>query len=262
VVYTPKYTREPSDDCWINKDNFSYKSKFKQRFCSLSYRDKIYPWLKNEILHTIDKKDVFLQSAIEQYVDYLEGMFSLRTINEEMNMKLQDFIKNELGLVDDKPLEAVKALTEKETELNNAITQIQQLKSTYHKQIVLSYFKNWEKSLQTDFPSFKIVGDKFELDKNIINVGIEFCMNNEIFVAIIECNDCNNPNIYYGIGRHFVSASKYETSGVLKEILDNNKLIDPEDFWYGWRWSILGDVYMNLKRLIEEIEDKIVRPNL
>ena len=118
VVYTPKYTREPSDECWINKDDFSYKSDFKQRFCSLSYRDKIYPWLKTEISRTIDEKDVFLRSAIEQYVDYLEGMFSLRTINEEMNMKLQDFIKKELGLEDNKPLEAIEALSEKEEELN------------------------------------------------------------------------------------------------------------------------------------------------
>lgn len=262
VVYTPKYSREPSDDCWINKDNVSYKSDFSQRFCSLSYRDRIYPWLKNDILPFIDEKDVYLRSAFEQYFDYLEGIFSLRTINEEMNMKLQEFIKNELGLEDDKPEEAVESLSEKESELNNAITQIQQLKSKYQKQIVLSHFKKWEKSLQTDFPSFKIVGDKFELDKNCINVGVEFCINNQSFVAIIECNDCNNPNIYYGIGRHFVSAYKYETPEILQNILGDNKLLGSEDFWYGWRWSTLGDVYMSLKRLIEEIENKIERPNL
>jgi len=261
VVYTPKYSREPSDDCWINKENVSYKNDFSQRFCSLSYRDIIYPWLKNDILPFIDEKNVYLRSAFEQYVDYLEGMFSLRTIDEEMNMKLQEFIKNELGLEDDKPEDAVESLSEKETELNNAITQVQQLKSKYQKQIVLRYFKKWEEFLKTDFPSFKIVGDKFELDKNCINVGVEFCLNNENYVAIIECNDCNNPNIYYGIGRHFVSPSKYETPGILQEILDENKLIDPEDFWYGWKWSTLGDVYMNLKRLIEEIENKIASPN-
>jgi len=46
VVYTPKYTREPIDECWKSKDNSTYKNEFKDRFRSLSYRDNIYPWFK------------------------------------------------------------------------------------------------------------------------------------------------------------------------------------------------------------------------
>jgi len=66
VIYTPKNKREPSDDCWKNKDDFSYKEGFKCRFRSLSYKDCIYPWLKNKIQPTIvDSKDKYLSSAIE-----------------------------------------------------------------------------------------------------------------------------------------------------------------------------------------------------
>ena len=261
VVYTPKYTIDPSDDCWINKDNFSYKSDFKQRFCSLSYRDKIYPWLKNEILQNIDEKDVLLRSAIVQYVDYLEGIFSLRTINKEMNMKLQDFIKNELDLKNYKPEKAVEALSEKEEELNNAITQIKQIKDEYNKKFFLEYFEKWEKSLKTDFPSFKTVGDKFKIDKNIINVGVEFCLNHKCFVALIECGNLEEGYIYFGIGRHSVSNEKYEIPEVLQEILDENELKEPEPKWYGWKNSELEYVYSDLKNLIEEIDTKIKSPN-
>ncbi len=259
VIYTPKYTREPSDACWINKDDSSYKSDFKQRFCSLSYRDKIYPWLKNKILNTIHEKDIFLRSAIEQYVDYLEGIFSLRTINKRMNMKLQDFIKKELNLEDDKPVEAVKALSEKEEELQNAITQIQQMKNKYNKQIILENFDEWENLLQVDFPSFKIVGDKFKLDEKTINVGVEFTLNNECFVAIIECNNWNNKNIYLGISRHYVSTEKYKVPDILQEILDKNELVEQANdyWWYGWKYSALEDAYSNLKNLIEKIDAKI-----
>lgn len=260
VIYTPKYTREPSDDCWKNKDDFSYKDEFKFRFRSLSYRDCIYLWFKQEILPAIDAKDMYLRSAAEQYIDHLEGIFSLRTINKKMNMKLQEFIKNELSLQDDKPEEAIEILTEKESELNSAISQILQLKSKYQRKIVLNHFEKWEKLLEIDFPAFEIVGDKFKIDKNCINLGVKFSIENQDFVAIIECNDCNKPNIYFGIGRHFVGKTKHETSKLLQKILINSelKLANPksEKYWYGWKYTSLENAYMRLTDLIKDIENK------
>ena len=266
VVYTPKYSREPPEECWKNKDDKSYKVDFETRFRSLSYRDSIYPWFKKEILRTIDKeKDIYLYSAVQQYIDHLEGMFWLRKIDKTMNMKLQEFIKKELGLKDDNPLEATEILSEKETELNNAISQIQQLKSKYQKQIVENHFEEWEKSLQADFLNHKIVGDKFKLDKNCINIGVEFSFDNQNFVAVIECNDCNKPNIYFGIGRHFASKSKHKTPEVLRKILNDSELVKTDNFWYGWKYTSLENAYMRLKTLIEEImyqtKTKIENPN-
>lgn len=257
VIYTPKYTREPSDDCWINKDNFSHKNDFKIRFRSLSYRDVIYPWFKNDILPIINKKDIYLSSAVVQYIDHLEEIFRLRKIDKKMNMKLQEFIKQELGLQDDKPEEATEILSEKEIELNNAISQIQQLKSKYQKRVVVNHFEKWEQLLQTDFPTFEIVGDKFRLDKNCINVGVQFPIENQNFVAIIECNEYNKPNIYVGIGRHFVSKKKSETPEVLQKILIDEELLKIDGFWYGWKYTSLENAYMRLKNLIYAIEEEI-----
>lgn len=254
VVYTPKYTRNPSDDCWKNKNNFSYKDDFKFRFCSLSYRDDIYPWFKNEILPNIDIENAYLQSAVEQYIDHLEGLFSLRSINKRMNMRLQEFIKNELGLQDNNPEEATEILSEKEIELNNALNQIQQLKSKYQKQIVARHFEKWEEQLRLDYPNFEVVGDKFKLDENCINIGVKFSIENQNFVALIECNDCSKPNIYVGIGRHYVSKQKHEMSDLLQEILNNNKLEKPTDYWYGWKYTSFERGYnIRLKTLIDEI---------
>lgn len=253
VVYTPKYTREPPEECWRNKDDISYKDDFKNRFRSLSYRDSIYPWFKYEILPIIDNKDIYLRSAVEQYIDHLEGMFCLRTINKKMNMKLQEFIKNELGLQDNNPEEAVEILSEKETELNNAISQIQQLKSKYQKQIVENHFEEWKKSLQTKFPNLKIVGDNFKINKMIINIGVEFFIENQNFVGLIECNDCIKPNIFFGVGRHYVSKTKHKTPEILQKILNERELVEPDDFWYGWKYTSLENAYMRLTTLVEDI---------
>jgi len=257
VIYTPKYTREPSDDCWKNKDNFSYKEGFNFRFHSLSYRDCIYPWFKNKILPNIGSKDIYLRSAVEQYIDHLEGIFSIRTIDKKMNMKLQEFVKKELKLQDDRPEEAAEILSEKEMELNSAISQIQQLKSKYQKQIISNNFEKCEKLLVIDFPTFKIVGDKFKLDKNCINVGVKFSIENQDFAAVIECNDFNKRNIYFGIGRHFVGKAKHEVSGSMRKILNDSELVKPEDYWYGWKYTSFENAYMRLKNLIGKIETQM-----
>ena len=256
VIYTPKYTREPSDESWINKDKISYKDDFKSRFRSLSYRYEIYPFIKNKLLPNVDKTNIYLYSAIAQYIDYLEGMFSLRTIDKPMNMKLQEFLQNELGIQEDNPEDATIILSEKEEELNNAISQIQLLKSKFQKQIVENHFVKWEKLLKEEFSDLIIVGDKFNLDKNIINLGIKFSLENRDYVAIIECNDSDTSNFYLGIGRPIASNKKFETSETLQKILNDNELSMPEDLWYGWKYTSLENAYSDLKILINQIKSK------
>ena len=255
VVYTPKYSREPSYDCWIKKDKTSYESEFKERFKSLSYRDNIYPWLKNEILPSIHITDKFLSSAVEQYIDHLEGIFNLRNIDKHKNMKIQEFIIEELKLPNNNPEEAIKILSDKSEELNNALTQIELLKSRYYKQTMITLFEHWRKLLIADFPNNKIVGDAFKNDKRFINIGIEFSIDNKKFVAIIEWANYAQPTIYFGIGKHFVSDIKHDTPKLLQEILDNNELIKPELFWYGWKHTSLEFAFEKLKDLMEQINE-------
>lgn len=253
VVYTPKYTREPSEESWINQDHYSYKEEFKPRFRSLSYRDNIYPWLRDEILPNIKAEDTYLKSAIQQYIDHLEGIFSLRTRDKVINMKLQDFVKQQLGLQDELPEKAIDILSEKEVELSKAINQIQLLKEEYKKQIVTINFTDWRERLKTDFPDLEIVGDNFKIDKNYINIGIKFSVSNQQYVAIIEWK-CNTDKIYYGIGRHFVSDKIYDNiPKILQELLDKYNLKKPDDYWYGWEYTTHYDSYIKLKNLINYI---------
>ena len=253
VVYTPKYTREPVDECWINNKDYSYQEEFTSRYCSISYRDLIYPWLKDTILPFISENDIYLRSAITQYIDYLEGTFKLRTIDKHMNMKLQKFIKNELKLNDAQPEEAIKILSNKKKELDEAITQVEILRNEYGKQILIEQFGQWEAMLKKDFPSMEIVNDSFKIDKNCINVGIKFSIDNEEFVAMIEVNEVNKPNIYVGIGRHFVSNAKHQVSSKLDEIINKQNLTKPDNWWYGWKYTSIPNAYMRLKNLINEI---------
>lgn len=253
MVYTPKFTREPSEESWIGSNGFSYRKSFSDRFVSLSYRDIIYPWLKNDLMPVLAPEDKYLQSAVEQYIDHLEGMFNLRAISHPMNMKLQEFIKQELEIQENNLEQAVEILSEKEEEINNALAQIQLLKSSYKRKIIENQFAQWRKMLKESFPSYEIVGDNFVLDTNMINIGIKFTQADKSYAAVLECNNIENSNLYFGIGRHYSSMEKFETSEKLKIILNRKQLSDPENFWYGWKYTSMGRAYIELKDLMEEI---------
>jgi hypothetical protein len=254
VIYTPKYTREPSDACWNNKDGFSYKDGFKFRFRSLSYRDCIYPWFKYKIRDTVNTKDIYLSSAIEQYIDHLEGIFSLRTIDKKMNMKLQEFIKTELKLQDDNLKVSIDILTEKEEELNNAISQIQLLKNNYTKQYVLCQFEKWGEELRKEFPN-RVIGDKFIEKPDIVNIGVKLTIEDKSFAVMIECNNVNQPNIYIGIGTHFVSDIKFDMPEFFNKIFqDAGFNVTTDEFFYGWKYSTVENSYDMLINLIRKIE--------
>lgn len=253
VVYTPKFTRQPSDDSWKNNQNYSYKNDFVNRFCSVSYFEGIYPWIKYWVLPSLDKKHNFLYSAIEQYIDYLEGIFSLRLINKPMNMKIHEFLKTELGIQDENFERAIEILNEKQGDLNNLLSQIQQLKSIYEKKFIENNFLNFKKLLELDFLNMEIVGDSFKLNKRIINLGIKFVIDNKPFVAMLECEYSERPNFYFGVGRHFVTNERIEMPESLQKILQGNNFSKPENFWYGWKSTTIENAYLDLKNLITQI---------
>ena len=144
VVYLPPDGHEPADQSWGKK-----KEEFQDRYINLSFRNDILTWLKNEVLPNIRLKDVYLKSAVSQYIDYLEGYFLLRTINNKMNMKLDEIITKHFGL--DKfnsPQECYRALKEKTEEMQEVVNSMQ----SYKDRLRLQIFKDWKERTTQKFP--------------------------------------------------------------------------------------------------------------
>lgn len=73
VIYMPSVIRDASAQTWGE-----YKESFIRRFAVVSFCDDIVTWLNKYILPNLTLKEVYLKSAIEQYIDYLEryaGLF-------------------------------------------------------------------------------------------------------------------------------------------------------------------------------------------
>ena len=70
VVYLSSWGQEPEEQSWDK-----YKDVFASRYVNLSFRDDIVNWLKKQVILNIRDKDFYLNSAVLQYIDYLEGIY-------------------------------------------------------------------------------------------------------------------------------------------------------------------------------------------
>jgi hypothetical protein len=172
-------------------------------------------------------------------------------------MKLQEFIKKELQLENDRPEAAIISLSKKETELNNLVDQLQQLKTQYEKQIELNYFDKWEKSLKTDFPSFEYLSDRFIINSDYINTGIKFYIDNQAYTALIEWSKVDDPNLYFGIRKQYGEELKHEQSKKLDSILKANSLNEPNEHWYGSKSASIESIYEDFKKLVNSINSTL-----
>ena len=81
IIYMPSTGEcEASEQTWIDLSNPqkpNLKKKFQERYAKLSFREDILKWLKDGVIPNIRYKEKYLHSAINQYVDYLEGLFDL-----------------------------------------------------------------------------------------------------------------------------------------------------------------------------------------
>ena len=170
VIYLPSDRHEPADQSWGK-----YKEEFRERYINLSFRNDILTWLKVEIFPNIRFKDVYLNSAVSQYIDYLEGYFLLRTINNKMNMKLDELISNHFELEKfNNPQECIKAIQDKIDDIQKLINSMYSYKDRLRQQI----FDNWQKEVKDKFPDLEcgMRGDyadvRFHLDGKNFYVNI------------------------------------------------------------------------------------------
>ena len=164
VVYLSQSGQNPSDSSWGN-----YKDTFQKRYINLSFQNDILFWLKEYILPNIRQKDYFTQCAIVQYIDYLNGLFNLRTINIKMNMNLNKMISDHFELEKCKnDQERFNSISDIINDKNNLIKQMELMKNSYRKNI----YEFWRQDIKNRYPNLKPYTDS-------IIVGISFIIENK-----------------------------------------------------------------------------------
>ena len=242
VVYlTRDENRMPEDQSWRIENGNDYKDIFSERFFALSFKEDILPWLKDYVLPNCRVKDLYLKSTVEQYIDYLEGMFNLRKIDIKMNKELGDHIIKVLELTST-PEKNYLSINKKIEELNKVKDQLGKLKQLTEKECL----RQWAKNIAVDFPSL----DGFDTsnDEEYPKVGVKIKHNGMSFSVLIESD---GDTIYYGIGRHY--ASHEILADVKSYIRPTIEGFGETGWWYGWKNTSFENGYSRLKSLIEEV---------
>ena len=241
ILYLPRDNgKSPNDDSWGE-----YKEMFKPRYMRLTYRNHILPWLRDFLLPNIRIKDIYLKSCIEQYIDHLEGLFSLRNTEVNMNKELKEQISEvlNLGISSDKNHSIV---LEKMKELDHLRDQLAIIKYNIEKEC----WEEWLKRLSIDFPNLELINHID--DSHYTKVGVKFIWNDIAFSVLIE-KDTKSNTIYYGIGRHYASENIIsEIQSKLKHILDG---FETSQWWYGYKYTSFKNAYNRISSLIKCIDE-------
>lgn len=155
VVYLSQDGEEPDAQSWGG-----YKNAFQHRYVNLSFRKHIFRWLKEQVLPNVRIKEAALRSALEQYIDYLEGIFDLRTQNKEVIMELEKMIIEKLNLDQfENGFDKVKVLQDKIEETNELYKQLSNLKNKYYQEArgkrLAPYIQKWKEEIAALYPKFE-----------------------------------------------------------------------------------------------------------
>lgn len=232
------YPSSKCDDC------VSYENRFEDRFASLSFRRDILPWLKDEILHNCRMKDGYLYTSVFQYIDHLEGLFDIRTINNKLNMEIKEYIRKAIELKDNPEID-LETVQQKIDEVTTVLNHLNTLKD----ETEYACWDKWLKSLKQEYPNYKIT--YYSTDKKFSKVGVIMKHNNIEFAVLIE----RYSNIYYGIGRHDCSESLNEDiKRLVAPVLADVGGFEETAWWYGWKYTSFQDGYKKLVELISLVE--------
>lgn len=244
IYLTRDENKKPDPKTWM-LDGRDYRELLLERFIPLSFKHNILPWLKDDVLPNCRVKDVYLKSTVEQYIDYLEGLFNLRKINAIMNQELQKHIKMVLDL-NTNPEDNYSKLNNKYNELKKAEDQIGFLLQESEKEC----WQEWLKRLRTDYSNLEIVD--YSKSEKFPKVGVVINYQGHKFSILIE----KENNIYYGIGRHESSTEIInEIREFVKPILNDGFKESP--WWYGWKYTSFQNGYSRLDSLIKKVISRI-----
>lgn len=100
----------PSDNIWViyltrdgrkKVEEYSLTKWTKEflgnHFLEMDYYHNILPWLKEKILPNCRVREEWLESAIKQYIDHLEGLFDIRDSRTGFRKKVQGQIAKSIG---------------------------------------------------------------------------------------------------------------------------------------------------------------------
>lgn len=261
-VYVVYLTRDGSKI--VDEKSFSKAKVFLEykdnnnpgRYITLNYRDDVLPWLRNDVLPTCEEDNPILASALEQYIDHLEGMFNLRKEEQMINNSIIDSLLGERK--DDVDY------------VNNCINDLDDLRSLLQNRLDKLKTKNITEEYIK--PIQKRVRGKYDLDSCVWEGGDGFTFfskshwqtqNKKELRSYFEI-DLQNKSFRYGIGFENQQRSYFEEAKAprskakryykaFKTTFEKEKGNIREEFGSGWWLVITDEIHSTGNALVKRV---------
>lgn len=239
-----KCNGETNDNCY---ELTNYQYEYDARYSNVSFKEGILPWLKKDVLPECKISDMILFSALTQYVDFLEGLYGLRSNNNELKMEIKEKIKEMLQLGDNE-FANHDTIKNKLKELQQVQDYLIEIENETHEEC----FQKLEAVMRTEFPNLIM---KQHPSNRWRSFSIRVPVRNHSVVVMCEEN-VNTRSTYYGL-----VCPKEEDKEKLKEVLNDiiSHYMNMSGFrksttWYFYKYAKFADMSDCLIGLIKYIE--------
>ncbi len=231
-------TKEGKGTCKI----ISKRKLPSNNFLVKSYKYDILAWLHKVRNDFIDsKKEVYIDSALCQYIDYLENKFQISTRYNDMNNKIQKLLIEELEITNDSIAGNIDTI-------NDAIANAEKLQEH-----LVDLKREYLKKLFIDCKDK--IGDKCKLE-NEFEISVYFKYEKHIVSVNLWCDD--DLDLYWGLHNENGKFSKkmishFESLAAINGLLIGER--DEMEFWPIINYVSAEDAFRSYETLIKILEE-------
>lgn len=255
VIYlNPETHDNPSEYslCDENKENNVFEALGEEHCKVLSYKHDIIGWLRGISI----PDEPHIESALDQYLDFLENKFHTTLLDTEMNKDIREFLLKELQ-IESKPLEEqISALGSQYEKTAELLSSIDSLKIELRKELSHDMIEEWQKRIETE----KLPG--IQLNKEEHSFGIQ--LKNKVRLGIWDGFDSTNLLPYWGFQyKQDNKENIQEVYGQIDELLEKAGMeiespsTDRSTVWIAWKTIEKGkdgvECFISLFKAAEEM---------
>lgn len=239
VIYlNPTNRKTPSDYslCDENNENNVFNALGKAHYTIQSYKYDITEWLRNISI----ENEPHINSALDQYVDFLENKFHTSLLDNNMNNEIKDFLLKEL-LIDNKPLEEqIAALSSQYEKTEELLSFIDGLRTELRKELSHKMIREWQKQIEQQL--------RIKLYEDQHSFGVQ--LKNGVWLGIWDGYDSKENLPYWGF--QFDDYKKGDTSefyAKIPQLLERVGIaqFNTETGWIAWSTTQKGvDIYISI----------------
>ena len=195
----------------------------------------------------IDKKQELLKSAVIQYIDYLEGYFKIRTINNDITMEVEKIISDRLGLTGD-PCKDFEKIAAQVKDVKELLKYLNGMQDDLNETAMNELLNSW----QDKYPGHQtvLVNEENERWPHIAIVFTHTQSNLKLKVFLAYDSKGQGRGLYYGIMPH-KKEERAEVINLVEATVKSRKNCIRGDYWIFYWNTNCTNAAENIDELID-----------